>query len=147
MTQADATLEPRRFGQTARRDTWWLQPAMVLLGLSAFIVYSTWAAFQGEHYHAGPYLSPLFHSRCAGSWRSAPWPLCYRASERCKGTRESLEGARRFGQAGRREALWLQPPVVFVVLSASAVCSAWAAPQGAHDTWGCQGFSGAPAGL
>jgi hypothetical protein len=32
----------------------------VFLGLSAFIVYGTWAAFQGEHYHVGPYLSPFY---------------------------------------------------------------------------------------
>jgi hypothetical protein len=31
----------------------------VFLGLSAFIVYSTWAAKQGPHYRFGPYLSPF----------------------------------------------------------------------------------------
>ena len=40
----------RGFGQTARRDTWWAAPLAVFLGLSAFVVYATWAAFQGEHY-------------------------------------------------------------------------------------------------
>ncbi len=30
-----------------------LQPAVVLFGLRAFIVYATWAAFQGVHYHHG----------------------------------------------------------------------------------------------
>jgi hypothetical protein len=49
----------RRFGQTARRDAWWVQPAVVFLGLSIFLVYSTWAAFQGAHYTYGPYLSPF----------------------------------------------------------------------------------------
>ena len=29
-------------------------------GVSAFIVYSTWAAFQGNHYEFGPYLSPFY---------------------------------------------------------------------------------------
>ena len=38
----------RRFGETARRDPWWVQPAAVFMGLSAFIVYATWAAFQGD---------------------------------------------------------------------------------------------------
>ena len=28
--------------------------------LSAFIVYATWAAFQGNHYEFGPYLSPFY---------------------------------------------------------------------------------------
>src|SRR5678809_1337580 len=50
----------RRFGETARRDFWWIQPAAVFLGLSAFIVYATWAAFQGNHYEFGPYLSPFY---------------------------------------------------------------------------------------
>ena len=50
----------RGFGQTARRDSWWAAPLVVFLGLSAFVVYATWAAFQGEHYHFGPYLSPFY---------------------------------------------------------------------------------------
>ena len=60
MACVKATLQPRAFGATARRDAWWLQPLAVVLGLSAFIVYSTWAAFQGEHYSYGPYLSPFY---------------------------------------------------------------------------------------
>jgi hypothetical protein len=49
-----------------RRDVWWLQPAAVFLGLSAFIVYATWASFQGEHYHFGPYLSPFYSPELFG---------------------------------------------------------------------------------
>ena len=37
----------RGFGETTRTDAWWMQPLAVFLGFSAFIVYSTWAAFQG----------------------------------------------------------------------------------------------------
>jgi hypothetical protein len=54
------------FGQTARRDRWWLQPLAVFLGLSTFIVYSTWAAFQGAHYTFGPYLSPFYSPELFG---------------------------------------------------------------------------------
>jgi hypothetical protein len=50
----------RKFGETSRRDFWWAQPLAVFLGLSTFIVYSTWAAFQGNHYEFGPYLSPFY---------------------------------------------------------------------------------------
>jgi hypothetical protein len=50
-------------GATLRTDTWWLLPAVVVLVLGAFIVYSTWAAFQNAHYFAAPYLSP-FYSPC-----------------------------------------------------------------------------------
>ena len=57
----------RRFGETARSDPWWVQPAVVFLGLSAFIVYATWAAFQGAHYHYGPYLSPFYSPELFGA--------------------------------------------------------------------------------
>ena len=49
----------RGFGETMRKDGWWIQSLVVFLGFSAFIVYSTWAAFQGAHYTFGPYLSPM----------------------------------------------------------------------------------------
>ena len=50
----------RGFGTTSRRDTWWAAPLGVFLGLSAFHRLRNWAAFQGEHYHFGPYLSPFY---------------------------------------------------------------------------------------
>ncbi|MSU24939.1 MAG: succinate dehydrogenase, partial [Opitutus sp.] len=49
MAQAELSLAPRRFGETSRTDAWWLQPLATFAGLSAFVVYSTWAAFQGTH--------------------------------------------------------------------------------------------------
>ncbi len=55
-----------RFGETARTDLWWVQPLAVLLRLSLFIVYATWAAFQGEHYTFGPYLSPFYSPEIFG---------------------------------------------------------------------------------
>jgi hypothetical protein len=71
----------RRFGETARRDPWWVQPVVVFLMLSAFIVYATWAAFQGTHYHYGPYLSPFYSPELFGasehSWfgpKPSWWP-------------------------------------------------------------------------
>jgi hypothetical protein len=57
----------RRFGETLRPDAWWVQPAIVLLLLSSFIGYATWAAFQGEHYTYGPYLSPFYSPELFGS--------------------------------------------------------------------------------
>lgn len=57
----------RRFGQTLRRDLWWVQPLAVFLGLSVFIVYTTWAAFQGKNYYYGPYLSPFYSPELFGS--------------------------------------------------------------------------------
>ncbi|OLC97196.1 MAG: succinate dehydrogenase [Gemmatimonadetes bacterium] len=55
-----------RFGATARRDAWWLQPLVVFLCLGAFVVYATWAALQGKHYHFGPYLSPFYSPEVFG---------------------------------------------------------------------------------
>src|SRR5260370_16994272 len=60
MAQVDVPLVRSQFGQTSRADHWWVQPIAVFLGLSAFIVYSTWAALQGQHFRFGPYLSPFY---------------------------------------------------------------------------------------
>ena len=57
----------RRFGETSRKDLWWVQPTVVFLILSAFIVYTTWAALQGDHYRWGPYLSPLYSPELLGN--------------------------------------------------------------------------------
>ena len=54
-----------------RRDRWWVRPVSTFLGLSAFVVYATWAALQGEHYWYGSYLSP-FYSPVLFSDLSAP---------------------------------------------------------------------------
>ncbi|MBM4069943.1 MAG: succinate dehydrogenase [Planctomycetes bacterium] len=64
------------FGVTARRDAWWVGPAFTAIGLSAFLIYGTWAAWQSSHFEirknvagkvdwkgtqeAAPYLSPFY---------------------------------------------------------------------------------------
>ncbi len=60
MSSVDVPLERGGFGKTARRDTWWLYPLLTFLGLGAFLVYANWAAWQGNHYSYGPYLSPMY---------------------------------------------------------------------------------------
>jgi len=72
MANTDAILPRRPFGATMRPDAWWAQPALVFIGLSAFVVYSTWAAFQGQHYYWGPYLSPFYSPEI---WGSSPHSL------------------------------------------------------------------------
>lgn len=68
MNGTTAAAIPRRsFGQTMRPDLWWTQPLFVFLGLSAFIVYSTWAAFQGAHYYFGNYVSPFYSPEIFGN--------------------------------------------------------------------------------
>ena len=75
--------ERQAFGATARRDTWWLQPLVVFLALSTFIVYSTWAAFQNAHYwlpgtnYLSPFYSPEIFGDSPHSWFGAKpgfWP-------------------------------------------------------------------------
>jgi len=70
------------FGVTVRRDAWWVRPLVVFIVLTSFIVYATWAAFQGTHYSAGPYLSPLYSPVLFGdpefAWfgqKPVGWPL------------------------------------------------------------------------
>jgi hypothetical protein len=67
MAHAQLPVIPRRFGETMRRDRWWVQPAIVFVLLSSFIVYATWAAFQNAHYAYGPYLSPFYSPELFGS--------------------------------------------------------------------------------
>jgi hypothetical protein len=81
MAHAQLPVIRRRFGETMRRDRWWVQPAIVLTILSGFIVYATWAAFQGRHYTYGPYLSPFYSPELFGdsphAWfgpKPAWWP-------------------------------------------------------------------------
>jgi hypothetical protein len=61
----------RGYGETGRKDLWWVQPVAVCLGFAAFIIYSTWAAFQGEHYYldkgGAHYLSPFYSPEIFGN--------------------------------------------------------------------------------
>jgi hypothetical protein len=67
MNYIPVTVSQRGFGRTARRDLWWVQPLAVFLGFSVFIVYATWAAFQGDHYYYAPYLSPFYSPELFGT--------------------------------------------------------------------------------
>jgi len=75
MPSEQLTLSRPGFGKTMRPDAWWGSPLLVFLGLSGFIVYSTWAAFQNAHYIHGPYLSPMYSPLlfAGGDTGHAPW--------------------------------------------------------------------------
>lgn len=60
MAHVIVPLTRRRFGQTLRRDAWYVQPLIVFVILTSFLIYATWAAFQNAHYEFGPYLSPFY---------------------------------------------------------------------------------------
>src|SRR4051812_13442032 len=71
LTMANSSINIRKpaYLSTFRTDTWWLYPAAVVFGFTAFVAYSTWAAFQGQYYFwsgtagaegFGGYLSPMY---------------------------------------------------------------------------------------
>ncbi|MGI9078014.1 MAG: succinate dehydrogenase [Gemmatimonadaceae bacterium] len=81
MAHVFVPLTRRRFGETLRRDAWYVQPLIVFIILSSFLIYATWAAFQNAHYEFGPYLSPFYSPVLFGdsphSWfglKPASWP-------------------------------------------------------------------------
>ena len=58
---------------TLRKDRWWLQPVVTMSVLTAFVIYSTWAAFQNRNYFVGanvhrdlvsPFYSPCLTTHC-----------------------------------------------------------------------------------
>lgn len=51
---------------TMRVDPWWVPSLFTFLGLSLFVVYATWAAFQNAHYAYGNYLSPMYSPELFG---------------------------------------------------------------------------------
>ncbi len=67
MANVDVPVSRLRFGQSLRRDAWWIQPLIVFVILSSFLIYATWAAFQNAHYTFGNYLSPFYSPEIWGS--------------------------------------------------------------------------------
>jgi hypothetical protein len=71
-----AAVRPR-LGATSRKDAWWVSPLLIVLGLSIFGAYSTWAALQGVNYEWGlvegkpVYLSPFYSPLFLPGW----WPF------------------------------------------------------------------------
>jgi hypothetical protein len=77
MAQVTLPVHREGFGQTSRRDAWWLGPSLTLLGLLAFLVYANFIVFfvpgyfeirlhgdkffEGSNPAVAPYLAP-FHS-------------------------------------------------------------------------------------
>ncbi|MDH4120817.1 MAG: succinate dehydrogenase [Deltaproteobacteria bacterium] len=56
---------------TQRDDAWWMAPLGTSVGLLLFIVYATWAAFQGKDFQWGPYHSPFYSPLIVLDW----WPI------------------------------------------------------------------------
>jgi hypothetical protein len=81
MAEIHLTDNRRGFGHTNRKDAWWVRPLVIFVCLTIFLIYVTWAAFQGKHYTFGPYISPLYSPELFGdsshSWfgnKPGWWP-------------------------------------------------------------------------
>jgi hypothetical protein len=58
-------LRTEGLGVTERKDAWWNENTFTLTALVVFGIYGMWAAAQGAHYEAGPYLSPFYSPQLA----------------------------------------------------------------------------------
>ena len=81
MPRSLPVMQQRKFGETLRRDKWWIPNVIVVALLGSFMVYATWAGFQNANYAHGPYLSPLYSPEFFGAsphaWfgpKPAWWP-------------------------------------------------------------------------
>ena len=92
MAQTHLPLAPQRgYGDTTRKDPWWLPTLGTFLGLSGFIVYMTWAGLQNAHFTYQGYLSPAYS------------PLLFWTD--AEGV-SALDGAARFAWFGDVPAWW-----------------------------------------
>jgi hypothetical protein len=68
MQSCKETELPKHLGETGRKDSWWVEPALIATGFTLFIVYATWRAFEGNYYEWGPYLSPFYSPKLIFDW-------------------------------------------------------------------------------
>jgi len=60
-------IHAKGFAKTLRKDNWWLYPGLVVFGLTSFLVYGFWSAWQADFYWYnagqkgfGGYLAPFY---------------------------------------------------------------------------------------
>lgn len=93
MAQAETTVSPPHklgFLATLRSDKWWVEPVTVAIGLALLLGYLSVSAFlDGWEFEIGPYLSPVYEPKLAGTfdqWWFSPallilWvPIGFRAT-------------------------------------------------------------------
>ena len=71
MAETAEAVAKQGLGVTGRRDSWWLAPAAIAVGLGVIGLYLAWAAAQNAHFRSGPYLSPVYSPEIHPSW----WPI------------------------------------------------------------------------
>ena len=65
-------IRAKGFTQTLRKDNWWLYPGLVVFGLTSFLIYGFWSAWQADFYwysagmdgfggYLAPFYSPLLY--------------------------------------------------------------------------------------
>ncbi|MDQ6694702.1 MAG: succinate dehydrogenase [Chloroflexota bacterium] len=59
----------------SRSDMWWIRPVLTVIVLGAFVVYSTFRAFQNQYYEVGPYLSPFYSPLVPLGWSIFGWNI------------------------------------------------------------------------
>jgi len=66
-TNVSISLNVKGFAKTLRKDRWWLYPGLVVFGLTGFLVYGFWSAWQADFYWYsagqegfGGYLAPFY---------------------------------------------------------------------------------------
>jgi hypothetical protein len=60
MPHIDVPVERLRFGHTRRTDRWWIQPLVVFTILTAFVVWTTFRAFENAYFEFEGVLSPFY---------------------------------------------------------------------------------------
>ena len=65
-------IRTKGFAKTLRRDKWWIYPGIIVFGLTSFLVYGFWSAWQADFYwysagqdgfggYLAPFYSPLLY--------------------------------------------------------------------------------------
>jgi len=64
---ASISIHVQGFAKTLRKDKWWLYPSVVVFGLTSFLIYGFWSAWQADFYWYsagqggfGGYLAPFY---------------------------------------------------------------------------------------
>ena len=53
---------------TSRKDNWWVEPALIAFGFTAFIVYATYRVFENALFEHNQYLSPFYSPHLQFDW-------------------------------------------------------------------------------
>jgi hypothetical protein len=113
MSAIDVPLKKNGFGQTMRKDNWWVEPLFVFLGYLIFTVYANFALLENAYYElpGTQYLSPMYSPLL---FRNAPgwWPaiLPYSAAALILWAPLGFRVTCYYYRGAYYKAVWLDPP-------------------------------------